>query len=151
VLLALVAVFGPALQRIPIDTLRFVVGALLLAFGLQWLRKAILRSSGFKPLHDEDEAYREERVRRGRRAGREGPAGLVLVHHRLQGRAARGPRDRVHRDRVRHGAEQRRSRNRARRCSGPIMTRAATRASPMFRPAVVTFEPSPNPTPAPAV
>jgi uncharacterized membrane protein len=63
VLLALVAVFGPALQRIPIDTLRFVVGALLLAFGLQWLRKAILRSSGFKPLHDEDEAYREERAR----------------------------------------------------------------------------------------
>jgi uncharacterized membrane protein len=51
------------LQRIPIDTLRFVVGALLLAFGLQWLRKAILRSSGFKPLHDEDEAYREERAR----------------------------------------------------------------------------------------
>jgi uncharacterized membrane protein len=51
------------LQRIPIDTLRFVVGALLLAFGLQWLRKAILRSSGFKPLHAEDEAYREERAR----------------------------------------------------------------------------------------
>ena len=49
---------GPALQRIPIGTLRFVVGALLLAFGLQWLRKAILRSSGYKALHDEDEAFR---------------------------------------------------------------------------------------------
>ena len=62
-LAALVAAFGPALQQIPIDTLRFVVGALLLAFGLQWLRKTILRSSGYKALHDEDEAYREERER----------------------------------------------------------------------------------------
>ena len=62
-LVALVAVFGPALQRIPIDTLRFVVGALLLAFGLQWLRKAILRSSGYKALHDEDAAFRQEQAR----------------------------------------------------------------------------------------
>jgi uncharacterized membrane protein len=61
VLGALVAALGPALQAIPIDALRFVVGALLLAFGLQWLRKAILRSSGYKALHDEDEAFREQR------------------------------------------------------------------------------------------
>jgi uncharacterized membrane protein len=60
VLGALVAALGPALRHIPIGALRFVVGALLLAFGLQWLRKAILRSSGYKPLHDEDEAYREQ-------------------------------------------------------------------------------------------
>ena len=52
---------GPALTVVPIDSLRLVVGALLLAFGLQWLRKAILRSSGFKELHDEDEAFRRER------------------------------------------------------------------------------------------
>jgi uncharacterized membrane protein len=57
----LVAALGPALRAIPIDALRFVVGALLLAFGLQWLRKAILRSSGYKALHDEDEAFREQR------------------------------------------------------------------------------------------
>ena len=61
VLAALIAVLGPALGRIPIDGLRLVVGALLLVFGLQWLRKAILRASGYKALHDEDEAFRETR------------------------------------------------------------------------------------------
>jgi uncharacterized membrane protein len=61
VLAALVAALGPALQVIPIGSLRLVVGALLLAFGLQWLRKAILRTSGYKALHDEDEAFRHER------------------------------------------------------------------------------------------
>ena len=60
---ALVAVLGPALDAVPINALRLVVGALLLTFGLQWLRKAILRSSGFKPLHDENEAFREQRER----------------------------------------------------------------------------------------
>jgi uncharacterized membrane protein len=63
VLAALIAVLGPALGHIPIDGLRLVVGALLLVFGLQWLRKAILRASGYKALHDEEEAFREERER----------------------------------------------------------------------------------------
>jgi len=63
VLAALIAVLGPALNRIPIDGLRLVVGSLLLVFGLQWLRKAILRASGYKPLHDEDEAFREQQER----------------------------------------------------------------------------------------
>jgi uncharacterized membrane protein len=53
VLAAFVAVLGPGLKLIPLSILRIVVGGLLLTFGLQWLRKAILRASGFKPLHDE--------------------------------------------------------------------------------------------------
>ncbi len=40
--------------------LQFIIGALLLVFGLQWLRKAILRSSGLKAIHDEEKAFREE-------------------------------------------------------------------------------------------
>ena len=74
-LAALVAVLGPALELVPIDVLRLVVGALLLAFGLQWLRKAILRASGYVPLHDEDEAFRRERDLASA-AGREERAGL---------------------------------------------------------------------------
>jgi uncharacterized membrane protein len=60
VLAALTAALGPALTVIPIDALRLVVGALLLVFGLQWLRKAILRASGFKSLHDEDAIFAEQ-------------------------------------------------------------------------------------------
>jgi uncharacterized membrane protein len=56
---ALVAVLGPALALIPIDALRIVVGALLLMFGLQWLRKAILRASGRLATRDEDAIYRK--------------------------------------------------------------------------------------------
>jgi uncharacterized membrane protein len=60
VLAAIVAALGPALKLVPIDALRLVVGALLLAFGLQWLRKAILRASGYKALHDEAAIFAAE-------------------------------------------------------------------------------------------
>jgi uncharacterized membrane protein len=60
VLAVIVAILGPALSLIPIDALRLIIGALLLVFGLQWLRKAILRASGYKPLHDEDEAFAKQ-------------------------------------------------------------------------------------------
>jgi uncharacterized membrane protein len=59
VLAAITAVLGPAVSSIPLGALRTVVGALLLVFGLQWLRKAILRASGHKALHDEDRLYAE--------------------------------------------------------------------------------------------
>jgi uncharacterized membrane protein len=57
VLAAAVAVIGPALTLIPISALRIAVGALLAVFGLQWLRKAALRASGHKGLHDETAIY----------------------------------------------------------------------------------------------
>lgn len=57
---AIIAVFGPAISQLPFDALRLFVGALLLVFGLQWVRKAILRSSGYKSLHDEDAIFNEE-------------------------------------------------------------------------------------------
>jgi len=61
-LLALILVLGPALTRIPRDAVQLAVGALLLLFGMRWLRKAILRAAGIIPLHDEADAYAREIV-----------------------------------------------------------------------------------------
>lgn len=60
VLALLVAVLGPALTLVPLRELRLVVGGLLLIFGLQWLRKAIMRASGLKALHDEQAIFAAE-------------------------------------------------------------------------------------------
>ena len=60
VLAALVAGLGAALTLLPIDGLRVVIGAVLLLFGAQWLRKAILRGAGLKALHDERDDYQRE-------------------------------------------------------------------------------------------
>jgi uncharacterized membrane protein len=59
-LAAIVAALGPALTTLPIDVLRVLIGGLLLVFGLQWLRKAILRSAGLKAKHDELEIFKNE-------------------------------------------------------------------------------------------
>jgi uncharacterized membrane protein len=60
VLAAIVAAVGPTITLLPLTALRLVVGALLAIFGLQWLRKAILRATGHKSLHDEASAYLRE-------------------------------------------------------------------------------------------
>jgi uncharacterized membrane protein len=70
-LAAIVAVLGSAVTALPIGALRVVVGGLLLTFGLQWLRKAILRAAGAKALHDELRIYAAE-ADAARAAGRGG-------------------------------------------------------------------------------
>src|SRR5215472_8369169 len=77
VLLAVItAALGPAISALPLQALRLFVGALLLVFGLQWLRKAILRASGHKSLHDEDAIYREQ-LAAAKAAGLDRRTGLV--------------------------------------------------------------------------
>jgi uncharacterized membrane protein len=71
----IVGVFGPTITSLPIDALRLVVGTVLLIFGLQWLRKAILRAAGLKALHDEDAIFRAE-VEEASTAARDERAGL---------------------------------------------------------------------------
>lgn len=60
VLVALVVFLGPLLSLIPLDLIQLIIGTLLILFGLRWLRKAILRASGFIALHDEVKAFGAE-------------------------------------------------------------------------------------------
>src|ERR1700704_6263916 len=79
VLAVLIAALGTALQGVPLTPVRLVVGALLLVFGLQWLRKGILRVSRDGWSTGIDEQQVEEDV---------GDGLLDGVHPRVQGRLA---------------------------------------------------------------
>jgi Ca2+/H+ antiporter, TMEM165/GDT1 family len=75
-LAAITVVAGYALAEwFPESLLQLIVGTLLLIFGLQWLRKGILRAAGLKAHNDEDETYREE-LEAGRGARAETRLGL---------------------------------------------------------------------------
>ena len=74
-LAVVVGALGPALTLVPIDSLRVFVGVLLLIFGLQWLRKSILRATGYKALHDEEMIFEREAAE-ARAAGHTAKAGL---------------------------------------------------------------------------
>ena len=83
VLAVLVAALGPALVHwVPLDALRAVVGTILLVFGLQWLRKAVLRATGYKAKHDENAIFAREVQQLNqagpRRSGRD-PAGFAVA------------------------------------------------------------------------
>jgi uncharacterized membrane protein len=56
----IVAALGPLLSRVPLHALQFVIGVLLLLFGLRWLRKAVLREIGVIAKHDEAAAFEKE-------------------------------------------------------------------------------------------
>ena len=59
-LAVLVVVFGQLIVAyVPENVLKLIIGTLLLLFGLRWLHKAVLRSSGVIPLHDEAAAFKE--------------------------------------------------------------------------------------------
>ena len=60
-LAVIVAIFGTALVRyVNLAVLQTIVGVILIMFGMQWLKKAIMRYSGLKAVHDEEEIYKKK-------------------------------------------------------------------------------------------
>jgi len=64
VLAAAVGLLGETvLSHVPRQLFELVIGVLILALGISWLRKAILRAAGLKALHDETRKFAAERQR----------------------------------------------------------------------------------------
>jgi len=81
----IVGTLGVAIvQLVPIDALRLFIGIILILFGLKWLKKAILRYSGLKALHDEEAIFEEKmaeiRARGEAIAPRLQPFGVALSY-----------------------------------------------------------------------
>ena len=62
VLAGVVALLGATvLTHVPRQLFELVIGVLILALGVSWLRKAVLRAAGLKAMHDEARIFAAER------------------------------------------------------------------------------------------